>query len=411
MSDVDVALAAAHQSDWGRIVAGLIRITGDWAVAEDATQDAFAAAVARWPIDGVPDRPAAWLATAARNRAIDMLRAARTQRSRLELVAIEHERVGEYDLVDDRLRLIFTCCHPALPLAARVALTLRTVAGLSVADIASAFLVPEPTMAQRLVRARRKIAHAGIPYRVPPPELLGERLSGVLAVLYLAFNAGYTTAASDEVATTAISLTEAVVDLMPREQEARGLLALMLFQDSRRPARTDASGMLLTIDEQDRSLWNRAAIERASKLLAATDERGPYVVQALLAQCHAIASSPGDTDWERIVSLYDELSAIAPSPIVRFNRAIAIGAGGDPEAGLALLDELSGELPAHGPLVAARAALLERAGRRSEAAERYREAIALAADDAERAQLWRRLGEVNRRREASPCRSVGSAPM
>ncbi len=230
LTDAEAAIAAAHSSDWGRIVAGLIRLTGDWTVAEDATQDAFAAALARWPTDGVPDRPAAWLTTVARNRAIDILRSARTQQSKLELIGIEQASAETFDLTDDRLRLIFTCCHPALPLPARVALTLRTVAGLTVADIAAAFLVPEATMAQRLVRARRKIAHAGIPYRVPPAELMGERLNGVLAVLYLAFNTGYSNLAASELADTAIGLSEAVVDLMPRESEARGLMALMLFQ-------------------------------------------------------------------------------------------------------------------------------------------------------------------------------------
>ncbi len=325
LTDVEAAIAAAHSSDWARIVAGLIRLTGDWTVAEDATQDAFAAALARWPTDGVPDRPAAWLTTVARNRAIDILRSARTQRSKLELIGIEQASAEPLDLTDDRLRLIFTCCHPALPLAARVALTLRTVAGLTVADIAAAFLVPEATMAQRLVRARRKIAHAGIPYRVPPAELMGERLNGVLAVLYLAFNTGYSNPAASDLADTAIGLSEAVVDLMPRESEARGLMALMLFQSSRQHARIAATGELLTIEEQDRSLWNRHDIERGSSTLAGCGERGPYVIQALLAQCHADAPSAATTDWALIVSLYDELLELAASPIVWFNRAIAVG--------------------------------------------------------------------------------------
>ena len=396
LTDAEAAIAAAHSSDWGRIVAGLIRLTGDWTVAEDATQDAFAAALARWPTDGVPDRPAAWLTTVARNRAIDILRSARTQRSKLELIGIEQASAETLDLTDDRLRLIFTCCHPAIPLPARVALTLRTVAGLTVADIAAAFLVPEATMAQRLVRARRKIAHAGIPYRVPPAELMGERLNGVLAVLYLAFNTGYSNLAASELADTAIGLSEAVVDLMPRESEARGLMALMLFQNSRRHARVTPTGELLTIEEQDRSLWNRHDIERGSSTLAGCGERGPYVIQALLAQCHAEASSAATTDWARIVSLYDELSEFAASPIVWFNRAIAVGMRDGPEVGLALLDDVPVQLMGYGRVPAAQADLLRRAGRITEASARYREAIALAATDAERAQLWRHLAELNR---------------
>ena len=396
LTDAEAAIAAAHSSDWGRIVAGLIRLTGDWTVAEDATQDAFAAALARWPTDGIPDRPAAWLTTTARNRAIDILRSARTQRTKRELIGIEQDSAETLDPTDDRLRLIFTCCHPALPLPARVALTLRTVAGLTVAEIAAAFLVPEATMAQRLVRARRKIAHAGIPYRVPPAELMGERLNGVLAVLYLAFNTGYSNLAASELADTAIGLSEAVVDLMPRESEARGLLALMLFQNSRRPARLSATGELLTIEEQDRSLWNRHDIERGSSMLAGCGGRGPYVVQALLAECHADASSAATTDWGEIVSLYDELSGLAPSPIVWFNRAIAVGMRDGPEVGLALLDDVPAQLAGYGRVPAAQADLLRRAGRISEAGARYREAIALAATDAERAQLWRHLAELNR---------------
>ncbi len=396
LTDVEAAIAAAHSSDWARIVAGLIRLTGDWTVAEDATQDAFAAALARWPTDGVPDRPAAWLTTVARNRAIDILRSARTQRSKLELIGIEQASAETLDLTDDRLRLIFTCCHPALPLPARVALTLRTVAGLTVADIAAAFLVPEATMAQRLVRARRKIAHAGIPYRVPPAELMGERLNGVLAVLYLAFNTGYSNPAASELADTAIGLSEAVVDLMPRESEARGLMALMLFQSSRRHARIAATGELLTIEEQDRSLWNRHDIERGSSTLAGCGERGPYVIQALLAQCHADAPSAATTDWALIVSLYDELLELAASPIVWFNRAIAVGMRDGPEVGLALLDDVPAQLMGYGRVPAAQADLLRRAGRTAEASARYREAIALAATDAERAQLWRHLAELNR---------------
>ena len=380
-----------HRSDWGRIVAGLIRRTGDWTLAEDATQDAFAAAFERWPKDGIPDKPAAWLTTTARNRAIDRLRSAKAERSRLGELSMNAEPSESNDIEDDRLLLIFTCCHPALPLAARVALTLRTVAGLSVAEIARAFLVSETTMAQRLVRARRKIDHAGIPYRIPPAELLEERLNGVLAVLYLAFNAGYSDVAQSDVAASAISLAEAVVDLMPLESEARGLLALMLMQNSRRDARVDLSGELLTLEEQDRSQWDQSDIERGGAILAVARARGPYVLQALIAQCHAVAGSAASTNWPQIVALYDELLSLSPSPVIELNRAIAVGMRDGPDAGLALVDEVSAQLPGFHLVPAAQADLLRRAGRTADAEVRYREAIALAPTVEERAQLQRRL--------------------
>jgi len=395
MTSVDDVVAATHRSDWGRIVAGLIRLTGEWTVAEDATQDAFASALTRWPIDGVPERPAAWLTTTARHRAIDLLRARRTQDAKLGLLALEHGANDSTAAADDRLQLIFTCCHPALPLSARVALTLRTVAGLEVGDIADAFLVPEATMAQRLVRARRKIAHAAIPYRVPPDGVLGDRLEGVLAVIYLVFNTGYSGGSSTELTATAIALAEAVVDLMPRESEARGLLALMLFQNSRRVARFSTSGELLTLEEQDRSQWINDDVDRGRAMLASASGRGPYVVQASLAECHAIAPSPAATDWRRIVSLYDDLLTLSPSPVAWFNRAIAVGMFDGPAAGLALLDELPKELDGFRLVPAARADLLRRAGRMSEAIDQYREAIPLAATDFERAQLWRKLSELH----------------
>ena len=388
------AIAAAHRSDWGKIVAGLIRRTGDWTIAEDATQDAFAAAVVRWPVDGIPDRPGAWLTTTARNRAIDRLRAATRQRSAAQEMSMELEPTEPPEIDDDRLRLIFTCCHPALALPARVALTLRTVAGLPVAEIARAFLVAETTMAQRLVRARGKIDHAGIPYRVPAADALEERLNGVLAVLYLAFNAGYSDAAFADVAATATSLAEAVVELMPLESEARGLLALMLIQGSRRAARFSASGEMLTLEEQDRSLWDRTEIARASMILAAARRRGPYVIQALIAQCHAFAETAASTDWSRIVELYDELLALSPTPIVALNRAIAVGMLDGPDAGLAILDDVSAQLEAFHLVPAAQADLLRRAGRIPEAIDRYRAAIALAPTEAEQNQLRRRITDL-----------------
>jgi len=307
---------------------------------------------------------------------------------------MELEPTEPHEIDDDRLRLIFTCCHPALPLPARVALTLRTVAGLPVAEIARAFLVPETTMAQRLVRARSKIDHAGIPYRVPSSDALEERLNGVLAVLYLAFNAGYSDSAYAEVAATAISLAEAVVELMPRESEARGLLALTLIQGSRRTARLGPSGELLTLEEQDRSLWDRTDIARAGMILAAAQGRGPYVVQALIAQCHATAESAATTDWSRIVTLYDELLALSPTPIVALNRAIAVAMLNGPDTGLAILDSVSAQLAGLHLLPAAQADLLRRAGRIPEAIERYRTAIALAPTEAERTQLQRRVTDL-----------------
>jgi len=388
------AIAAAHRSDWGKIVAGLIRRTGDWTIAEDATQDAFAAAVVRWPVDGIPDRPAAWLTTTARNRAIDRLRAATRQRSAVQEMSMELEPTEPPEIDDDRLRLIFTCCHPALALPARVALTLRTVAGLPVAEIARAFLVAETTMAQRLVRARGKIDHAGIPYRVPAADALEERLNGVLAVLYLAFNAGYSDVAFADVAATATSLAEAVVELMPLESEARGLLALMLIQGSRRAARFSASGEMLTLEEQDRSLWDRTEIARASMILAAARRRGPYVIQALIAQCHAFAETAASTDWSRIVDLYDELLTLSPTPIVVLNRAIAVGMLDGPDAGLAILDDVSAQLDGFHLVPAAQADLLRRAGRIPDAIDRYRAAIALAPTAAEQTQLRRRITDL-----------------
>lgn len=363
-------------------------------LAEDATQEAFAAALLRWPQDGVPDRPAAWLTTTARNRAIDRLRSATTERSKLRELSMALEPTEPRDIESDRLRLLFTCCHPALPLVNQVALTLRTVGGLPVAEIAKAFLVSETTMAQRLVRARRKIDHAGIPYRVPPADVLGERLNGVLAVLYLSFNAGYSDAAFAELASSAIVLVEAVVDLMPLEHEARGLLALVLLQSSRRAARFSRSGDLLTLEEQDRALWNHADIDRGNAMLSCVRERGPYVLQALIAQCHTVAPSAASTDWTRIVLLYDELALLSPSPIISLNRAIAVGMRDGPEAGLALLDDLSAPLSGFRLLPAAQADLLRRAGRVREAAVRYREAIELSATPEESAQLRRRLADL-----------------
>lgn len=402
MPDVSEALAAAHASDWAKIVAGLIKVTGNWALAEDCAQDAFATALVRWRVDGVPPKPAAWLALTARNRAIDRLRRASSEASRMREVGIVHElenwgaAFSASDVDDERLRLIFTCCHPALPMPARVALTLRTVAGLTTGEIASAFLVSEATMAQRLVRARQKIENAGIPYRVPPAELLGERLNGVLAVLYLLFNEGYTTVRRNDLARSAIDLAASVVELMPREPEARSLLALMLLQHSRRDARIGSDGEVLTLEEQDRSLWDDSDIARGLATLASARARGSYAIQADIAACHAQATTADDTDWPRIVSLYDELLVLAPTPIIELNRAIAVGMADGPDAGLALLARLSasGRLAGYRLLPAARADFARRAGRTAEAAELYREAIALATSDDDQRLLRRRLASL-----------------
>jgi RNA polymerase sigma-70 factor, ECF subfamily len=391
LSDVGAAVAAQSRSDWGRIVGALIRLTGNWTLAEDATQDAFATALAKWPTDGIPDKPAAWLMTVARNRAIDRLRSAASERARAQEVSMMDSIRGESDdIEDDRLRLIFTCCHPALALSARVALTLRTVAGLTVPEIASAFLVPEATMAQRLVRARRKIEEAGIPYRVPPAELLGERLGGVLAVLYLVFNQGYSAIARNELAASALSLASAVVDLMPAEPEARALLALLVLQNSRRDARVGAGGRLLTLEEQNRDLWHRDEIARGLALVPALG--GGYAIQAAIAACHARARTADETDWVRIARLYDSLLELSPSPVVELNRAIAIGMRDGPDAGLDIMDTI--DLTGYRWLPAAQGDLLRRAGRIPEAAARFRSAIALTPDGPERLDLERRLAEL-----------------
>jgi RNA polymerase sigma-70 factor (ECF subfamily) len=409
---VKAAVDAAFRDEWGRVVATLIRTTGDWDLAEESAQDAFTLALQRWPRDGIPGRPGAWLTTAARNRAIDVLRRKAVGAAKLrEVAAMSYEPEppaaddrDESGVPDDRLRLMFTCCHPALALEARVALTLRTLAGLTTAEIARAFLTSEPTMAKRLVRAKQKIQNAGIPYRVPPAHLLPERTPGVLGVLYLLFNEGYSaTAGADLVrqnlSAEAIRLARVLATLMPDEAEAAGLLALMLLHDARRAARLDARGDLVTLEDQDRGQWDAAEIAEGVSLLHGALRRGqpgPYQVQAAIAACHATAATAPDTDWAQIAGLYEQLARFLPTPVVELNHAVAVGMAQGPAAGLPLVAalEASGELSGYHLLPAVRADFLRRLGRLPEAAEAYREALDLASTDAERRFLRRRLAET-----------------
>jgi RNA polymerase sigma-70 factor, ECF subfamily len=410
---VEAAVGRAFRAEWGQVVATLIRITGDWDLAEECTQDAFATALERWPRDGIPDRPGAWLTTTARNRAIDRLRREAVGAAKLrEVAAMTDSAVPDSptDTVpDDRLRLMFTCCHPALALEARVALTLRTLAGLSTAEIARAFLVTEQTMQKRLSRAKQKIKNAAIPYRVPPAHLLPDRTPAVLAVLYLLFNEGYSaTAGADLVrrnlSAEAIRLTQVLTLLMPDEPEAGGLLALMLLHDARSAARQDDEGRLIPMEEQDRSSWDTAKIAEGIDILETALRRrepGPYQIQAAIAACHATAIDAQSTDWPQIAGLYAQLARHLPSPVVRLNQAVAIGMAEGPAAGLLLVDELiaSGALPDYHLLTATRADLLRRAGRNEEAEAAYREALTHATTDAERAFLHRRIAETAQGRE------------
>ncbi|WP_394769344.1 RNA polymerase sigma factor [Lacisediminihabitans sp.] len=416
------AVASASAEETARIVSTLIRVTGDWALAEDCVQDAFARALVDWPVHGIPSKPGAWLTTVAKNAAIDRLRRFATERAALRQLAIMAELEGldsegsagsglEDDaLEDDRLRLIFTCCHPALPMDARVALTLRTVAGLTTGEIARAFLVSESTMAKRLVRARAKIRDAGIPYRVPPPRLLPGRTAGVFAVLYLLFNEGYSATGDrlvrEPLAREAIRLTRLLVQLLgesPHTSEALGLLALMLFQHARTAARLDSAGDVVTLEHQDRSLWDADAVAEGLALLRTADRRclergerpGRYQLQAAIAGCHLVARDAASTDFARVAVLYEALALIAPSPVVELNRAVAVAMSQGAEAGLALVDALdrAGSLDGYYLLPATRADLLRRLGRTTEAARDYRRARDLAPSEVERRYLSRRLAE------------------
>jgi RNA polymerase sigma-70 factor (ECF subfamily) len=397
------------RAEHGRILATLIRLLGDIDVAEEALQEAFATALEQWPVAGQPRNPASWLVSTARHKAIDRLRGRARLARKQDEIARHTELLAEEEdapVPEDRLRLIFTCCHPALATEAQVALTLRTLGGLSTEEIAKAFLVPAPTMAQRLVRAKAKIRAARIPYEVPPDDALAERLEAVMVVVYLVFNEGYAASfgarlVRHELCEEAIRLGRMLVELLPAQAEPKGLLALMLLHDSRRETRLDGSGNIVLLEDQDRARWDRAQIHEGAALVEAAVRAGgrppgPYALQAAIAAVHAQAPTAAATDWRQITALYGVLARVHPTPVVELNRAVAVAMSGGLERGLALVDELDhrGELAGYHLLPVARAELLRRLGRHAEAAESYRRAIALVSNEAERRHLEKRLREI-----------------
>jgi RNA polymerase sigma-70 factor (ECF subfamily) len=411
MHDHRATVESVFRNESGRIIAGLIRVSHSFDLAEEAMQDAFAAAVVSWQADGVPDNPAAWITATARRKLIDYARREQTRRNNEGQLLYEYEsRSNPIDdemnqpFEDDRLSLIFTCCHPAINMEAQIALTLRTLGGLTTTEIARAFLVPEGTLAQRLVRAQRKIQQAGIPYQVPAPGSLPERLSAVQKVLYLIFNEGYSASSGDsllrrELCAEAIRLARTLVELMPQNPENLALLALMLLHDSRRDARSTGDGQLVPLEEQDRSLWHHDQIAEGIPLVERALGRrnpGPYQLQAAIAAIHAEARTAQETDWKQIAALYEILSTIQVSPIVALNHAVAVAMSESVERGLAMIDELGagGELESYRLYHAARADLLRRMGRNLEAMESYRRALALTSNAVELRYLGRRLSEL-----------------